>query len=147
MTVEAAARETVTVEVVVPDSAMAGSNRLTFGVSFTGADGAEVACTRDLQVPLATLDVPASAGQTFLRIRPNPTRREMTAAFSLPVAGRATLELYDVAGRRLSRRALSLGEGSHLIAVAPNTRLSPGVYVVKLSFGGATLRARGVVID
>jgi hypothetical protein len=71
----------------------------------------------------------------------------VTAAFSLPVAGRATLELYDVAGRRLSRRELSLGEGNHLIAVAPNARLAPGVYVVKLSFGGRTLRARGVVID
>jgi hypothetical protein len=71
----------------------------------------------------------------------------MSAAFALPVAGRATLELYDVAGRRLSRRELSLGEGNHLIAVAPNRRLAPGVYVVQLSFGGRTLRARGVVID
>jgi hypothetical protein len=144
---EAAARETVAVEVTVPDSAQAGANRLTFGVSFTGADGAEVTCSRELHAPLTTLDVPVAAGPVFLRIRPNPTRREMTAAFSLPMAGRATLELYDVAGRRLSRRELSLGEGNHLIAVAPNARLAPGVYVVKLSFGGRTLRARGVVID
>jgi len=147
VTVEAAARETVTVEIAAPDSAMAGTNRLTFGVSFTGADGAEVTCTRELRAPLTTLDVPVAAVTAFLRIRPNPTRREVTAAFSLPVAGRATLELYDVAGRRLSRRELSLGEGNHLIAVAPNARLAPGVYVVKLSFGGRTLRARGVVID
>jgi hypothetical protein len=144
---EAAARETVAVEIAVPDSAQAGANRLTFGVSFTGADGAEVTCARELHVPLATLDVPASAGPAFLRVRPNPTRREMTAAFSLPAAGRAVLELYDMAGRRLSRRESSLGEGTHVLPVAPGARLAPGVYIVQLTSGAGTLRARAVVID
>jgi hypothetical protein len=145
--VTAAAPETVEVQVTVPDSAHAGSNRLTFGASFTGADGAEVRCTRELRVPLATLDVPAAAGASFLRIRPNPARRDMMASFSLPAPGHATLELFDIAGRRLNRRDLALGEGDHVMAVAPGRRLAPGVYVVQLSFGGSTLRARAAVVE
>jgi len=144
---EAAARETIAVEVAVPDSAQAGENRLTFGVSFTGADGAEVTCTHELQVQATTLDVPAATRRTFLRIQPNPSPREMTAVFSMPAAGPATLELFDLAGRRLSRRELSLGEGIHVMQVAPNRRLAPGVYILQLSFGGNTRRVRGVVID
>jgi hypothetical protein len=144
---EAAGRETVAVEIVAPDSAQAGANRLTLGVSFTGADGAEVTCTRDLHVPIATLDVPASTGPAFLRIRPNPSRREMTAVFSLPLAGRAVLELFDMVGRRLCRRGSSRGEGTHVMAVAPRARLAPGVYIVRLTFGTGTLRTRAVVID
>ena len=145
--VAAAAQETIAVRVTVPDTALAGANRLTFGVSFTGADGAEVTTTRDLRVPAATLDVPPSVGPLSLRVGPNPTRSEMTALFSLPAPGRATLELFDVMGRRVSRRDLSLGEGSHAVPVAPGARLSPGLYMVKLSSGGTTLRARAVVVD
>jgi galactose oxidase-like protein len=142
-----AARETVTVNVAVPDSAAAGVNRLTFGVSFTGADGAEVTYTRDLRVPLATLDVPAAAGPTFLRIRPNPARFGMSAAFSLPAPGRVTLQLFDITGRSVSRRESMLGQGDHVMAVAPGRRLAPGVYIVRLGFGASTLRARAVVVE
>ena len=228
--VAAAASETVAVDVAVPDSATGGANRLSFGVSFAGADGEEVSCTHEIvDVSTATLasliaaeagsygvriewltaadvpvtvqrhravtgwsdlevvqpvrgrvrvedrqvepgewvgyrlrwsdaggevvagetwiEVPVSARLALLGIRPNPARQEMTAAFSLPAAGRATLELYDVSGRRVARRELSLGEGNHVMAVAPNTRLAPGVYMLQLTFGGNALRTRAVVID
>jgi hypothetical protein len=143
----AAAPETVSVQAAVPDTAAAGANRLTFGVSFTGADGVEATCTRQIRLPLATLDVPVAAGASWLRIRPNPARGAMAAAFSLPAAGDATLELFDIAGRRLSRRELMLGAGDHVMAVAPGRRLAPGVYVVQLSCGGRTLRARAAVVE
>src|SRR5439155_14201413 len=46
--VAAAASETVAVDVAVPDSATGGANRLSFGVSFAGADGEEVSCTHEI---------------------------------------------------------------------------------------------------
>jgi hypothetical protein len=144
---DAGAGDTVAVDVEAPDWAGAGTIHLTFGVSFAGADGAEAICTRDLHAPFAAVDVPALSGPAFLRVRPNPARRDMMASFSLPAPGRATLELFDIAGRRLNRRDLALGEGDHVMAVAPGRRLAPGVYVVQLSFDGSTLRARAAVVE
>jgi len=57
-------------------------------------------------------------------------------AFTLPHAGSATLELFDVTGRRRAREALEgLGDGVHEAVLRPATPLAAGAYFLRLSQG------------
>jgi len=82
--------------------------------------------------------------------RPNPSyigRSGLSAAFSLPDAARAHLELLDLAGRRiLARDVGALGAGEHVVDLAAGARLAPGVYLLRLTRGSTSLTARAVVI-
>jgi flagellar hook assembly protein FlgD len=78
--------------------------------------------------------------------------REAALAFTLPVAGRASLVLYDVAGRRV--RTLLDGEraaGAHELrwdrATDDGGRAPAGVYFYRLSAGGRDVSRRLVVVD
>jgi hypothetical protein len=71
----------------------------------------------------------------------------LSAAFSLPDAASARLELSDLAGRRiLARDVGTLGPGEHVVDLAEGRRLPPGVYMLRLTRGGESLTARAVVI-
>jgi len=79
--------------------------------------------------------------------RPNPSLAGLSAAFSLPDAASARLELSDLAGRRiLARDVGTLGPGEHVVDLAEGRRLPPGVYMLRLTRGGESLTARAVVI-
>ena len=60
-------------------------------------------------------------------------------AFALPEARAATLELFDVAGRRVwSRDVGSLGAGEHVVPLRDGPRSAPGLYLVRLRQGDKT---------
>jgi len=76
---------------------------------------------------------------------PNPSSSGVNVVFSLPNASRATLALYDVAGRRLAFREVgSMGAGRHTVMLAE--RLSAGMYMVRLSQNGRSLTTVAAVI-
>jgi hypothetical protein len=78
---------------------------------------------------------------------PNPARAELTVAFSLPAAGPGTLELIDVAGRRMRWRDLAdLGAGRHVVTLDRGNPVPPGFYLVRLLHGDRILTTRGTVI-
>jgi len=78
---------------------------------------------------------------------PNPAVGQIQAWFTLPSKEPATLELFDVAGRRVQRREVGgLGPGPHLVVLGPPARIRPGMYFLRLSQGGQALRARVVMI-
>jgi len=93
--------------------------------------------------PSQTTDVPAVPPVAFALegTRPNPAiGGRLMVHFALPTAEPATLELLDVAGRRVTVRAMgSLGAGRHSIDLAEGRRLKPGLYFVRLT-QGANLR-------
>jgi len=67
--------------------------------------------------------------------------------FSLPTAERASLELIDIAGRRVEQREVgSLGPGQHAVILDGAAHLSPGVYLVRVSQGASVRTARAVVV-
>ncbi len=87
----------------------------------------------------ALADVPRADAIAPLRlaVAPNPARGPATLAWTNPVAGKVTLDLLDVAGRRVARllsgespagaqRATWDGRG------ADGARVAPGVYVARL---------------
>ena len=78
---------------------------------------------------------------------PSPTRGALTVAFSLPGSGPATLELMDVAGRRVSTRDVGgLGPGRHVVLLDDGRTLAGGIYFIRLRSGGRQIVARAVVL-
>ena len=93
------------------------------------------------------VDVPRALELALGGSSPNPAFEGLTIAFSLPDASPARLELLDLAGRRmLSREVGGLGTGSHVINLAQNATLVPGLYLLRLSRGSRSLTARTVII-
>jgi hypothetical protein len=69
---------------------------------------------------------------------PNPARRDLTVSLALPTgATGGTLELLDLAGRRVAARDLSgLPAGRHQVPLLQGHALPPGVYHVRLLRAG-----------
>ena len=95
----------------------------------------------------AWLTIPSGLALSLGGFRPNPAVGAISVSLSLPSGDPATLELVDVAGRRLLSRDLSgLGPGSHLIQLGASGTLRPGVYWLRLTQRGRSLTTRGLVL-
>jgi hypothetical protein len=94
--------------------------------------------------------VPGEASVAFALdpVRPNPTRGGvLTVHFTLPTDAPASLELLDVAGRRIATREVgSLGAGPHTLDLIQGKRLAPGLYLVRLTQGANTRTTRVAVL-
>jgi hypothetical protein len=80
--------------------------------------------------------------------RPNPSLDgEPHVWFTLPDRERATLELIDVAGRRVARREVgTLGAGPHMATLATKPHLRSGIYFLRLTHGSQVLHTRLVLM-
>jgi hypothetical protein len=78
--------------------------------------------------------------------RPNPAHGgSMNVWFTLASREAATLELIDIAGRRVARRQVgALGPGPHLVTLGPSLRLKSGLYFLRLVQGERALTTRVV---
>lgn len=95
----------------------------------------------------SSVSIPARAGLALAGARPNPADASMRAAFSLPDAAPATLELHDLAGRLLDRREVgTLGVGEHVVALGEGLGLRPGIYWIRLVRGARSLNARAALV-
>ena len=75
-----------------------------------------------------------------VRVIPNPASTGVDIAFTLPAAGRARIEVFDLFGRRIARLPdADLGAGSHHVRWTGVTegggRPRPALYVVRVSSG------------
>ena len=79
---------------------------------------------------------------------PNPTRTGTTfVRFTLPSDAPASLELFNVAGRRIVARDVgSLGPGRHAIEVAAGRQTVAGIYFVRLQQQGQGARVQRIVV-
>jgi hypothetical protein len=79
---------------------------------------------------------------------PNPVAGATTVEFALPDAAPATLELFDVSGRRIwSEDVGGLGPGRHAVRVSPMPPQAPGVYIVRLAHGREAASRKIVLIE
>jgi len=103
----------------------------------------------DAQTQSTTAVEPPGFGHLALAgARPNPARGGvLRVAFTLPSRQRATLELLDVAGRRVASREVgALGPGPHELTLEAAPRLRSGLYFLRLSQAAQVLQARVVVM-
>jgi hypothetical protein len=93
----------------------------------------------DHALPTETTDVPAAthaAAFALHGVQPNPVTTNGIVSFALSEATPATLELVDIAGRRVwSREVGDLGPGEHTARLSDGARLPSGVYFVRLIQG------------
>ncbi len=85
-----------------------------------------------------------------LRVWPNPTRGDLTLQFELPIAAAVSVEVVDVAGRRVASQDLGpRAAGPQTLALAHGLMraLGPGAYYVRLAAGRLQLTSRIVRID
>ena len=85
-------------------------------------------------------------GLALAAVRPNPAASSFTLDYALESGGEARLELLDVAGRTLRQIALSpAGPGRHEALVTAAQGLKPGMYWLRLTQSGKSVR-RSVVL-
>ncbi len=89
-------------------------------------------------VPASTLGVDDGVPHlALLGAWPNPARHDLMVSFSLPAGASGSLDLVDLAGRRVAERDLSgLAAGTHQVPLLERAVLPPGVYLVRLRTGG-----------
>lgn len=88
-----------------------------------------------------------TVGLTLRGFEPNPARGVLETAFILATHEGATLELFDIAGRRIVAREVGgLGPGPHRVTLAEGMPVPAGVYTLRLTQGGRSIATRGVVL-
>lgn len=102
--------------------------------------------------PNQTTDVPPAAPAVAFALdgtRPNPAiGGRLMVHFALPTAESATLELLDVAGRRVAQQMVgALGAGRHSVDLADGRRLEPGLYFVRLTQGANVRIVRTTILN
>ena len=94
----------------------------------------------------AWVEVPRVARLAIAGLSPNPGGPNASIVFSLGSSERATIELVDLAGRRVfSREVGSMGPGTHALSLGG--RMAPGVYWLRLTQGERSVKARGVILQ
>ena len=79
--------------------------------------------------------------------RPNPASGTMDVWFTLASGQAAALELYDVTGRQIARRAVgALGPGEHMVSFGRAEQLATGLYFLRLIQGESESWARAAVV-
>ena len=77
---------------------------------------------------------------------PNPSN-DLTVSFTLPDAEPATLIVYDVSGREVSRNSVgALGAGRHVVTASATRTLPTGMYLVYLIRADRQLMTRAVLV-
>lgn len=101
-------------------------------------------------------DAPVLSGATRTLLlaapSPNPIRDATTLRFDLPRAGEASLEIYDVSGRRVAEllRGERVAAGAHSVRWdardGRGRSVAPGVYFAKLTAAGETVSRKVTVL-
>jgi hypothetical protein len=91
--------------------------------------------------------VPARFQLSLAGFVPNPVRGEASIEFVLASREPATLEVFDLQGRRLvSREVGSLGPGRAVVSLGDAGALRSGVYMVMLRQGRASVSRKAVIV-
>jgi hypothetical protein len=95
-------------------------------------------------IGLLAVPEPGAMGLSLDRVYPNPARDDVSIQFVLPGMGEASVELLDLAGRRVLERSIgSPGAGPHTLSLAgAKGPLAPGIYFLRLKQGEQSVTRR-----
>ena len=99
----------------------------------------------------ATTTTQTPARSALIAVRPNPFQSRTTIDFALAAPGRATIDVFDVAGRRVARIS------DHVVGARTSTvqwdgrgengdRVGSGVYFLRLSLDGNPVDSRRLIL-
>lgn len=80
-----------------------------------------------------------------LTVAPNPFRDQSQISLELDYAGTATVELLDLAGRRLSRRSVAFTPGTTTIELSARGLPANGTYLLRLTTGREQLHRKVIL--
>jgi len=127
--------------VAFEDRAVAAGSRYGYRLGWTAPDGSELIAGE------VWVDVPRAPRLALGGFRPNPSGGDPQVVFTLSDRSSATLELFDVRGRRVLVRELgSLGPGEHVVSLSTYGGLDPGLWFVRLTQKGVSVTARAAVV-
>ncbi len=92
------------------------------------------------------VSVPGAFRLALAGLRPNPATAASSVVFSLASHEPATLDMLDVAGRRVWSRTLRAPEPGAQVMPMTDARLAPGVYLVRLTQGRDRAFAKAVIV-
>ncbi len=115
------------------------------GRSGPGAPAAAFPSAPPVVSPAPQLVVARSPSFAIQSVFPNPSQGAAAIRLSLADDSPASLEVFDLAGRRISRRVVGGTPGEQVVPLSPDRRLSPGVYLVRLAQRQHTATARLIV--
>jgi hypothetical protein len=91
---------------------------------------------------------PAALAFALAGLQPNPGGTNASIVFTVVDPLPVTLEMFDVAGRRvLERRFEAPALGRQSVAIGGNAAVRPGVYQLRLTQDGRVLHARACVVE
>jgi hypothetical protein len=93
-----------------------------------------------------TLAMPHGARFALESLAPNPARDAFTVRFALRSGVPATLELIDIAGRRVRCEALGASDGERVLRLEGLSGLPAGIYLARLSQGAERAFARIAIV-
>ena len=80
-----------------------------------------------------------------LEVKPNPAHGALRIEFALSRSEPATLDVFDLVGRRVAHRELAASSGARSITLDEGASLAPGLYLVKLTQGDLQIARRAIV--
>jgi hypothetical protein len=102
---------------------------------------------RETRLAPVWVTVPRPAVLSLSGASPNPAASDLGVVFSLPDDRAASLELFDLGGRRIAALEVgSLGAGEHRVSLADARGLRAGAYLLRLSRGREVLTAKACVV-
>ena len=99
--------------------------------------------------PAEWVQVPAGYRFALAGAIPNPaSRRNVSVAFTLPVASPATLTMFDLSGRQVASADVGdLGAGEHVVKLGNEEHVAPGCYWVRLAQGSQHATVKIAVVN
>jgi hypothetical protein len=117
----------------------------------TGPQAGVVSVLRNPGGTVGAPPAPRAGAAPQLEVMPNPARERVTLRFRAPAGVSLSLEIFDLAGRRIARLAGGPGDGSWRHALWSGTRsdgapAGPGVYRARLAAGGLVATKRVILL-
>jgi hypothetical protein len=107
--------------------------------------GSQFGGQTDVAVPTVTGVGDGDSRLALERVQPNPVRAQFAVSFALPDDWPASLELFDVNGRRVLERQVGMGAGRHTVSLGTAGEFGSGMYFLRLTSKGRSLNQRIVI--
>jgi hypothetical protein len=107
--------------------------------------GSQFGGQTDVTVPTVTGVGDGDSRLALERVQPNPVRARFAVSFALPDDRPASLELFDVNGRRVLERQVGMGAGRHTVSLGTAGEFGSGMYFLRLTSKGRSLNQRIVI--